>query len=196
MMRYEVRIEEIDGSTDIVPVWAPSDEEAISLAVTWIDYVERRPMYNQPASASVIGSAPEEDDLSDTTTSPNDVAHRRISRDGLELGTLRRPVRQRLIELRGKLMMSESAGWRELREQMNKIGLSPEDCAVVSAELDAVGDPLFGILISRLGSHYGFVRDEGGRLSIGDAQDDPKSTADPLVARLKMALELLNEPGS
>jgi len=43
MMRYEVRVQEIDGSTDIVPVWAPSEEDAINLAVTWIDYVERRP---------------------------------------------------------------------------------------------------------------------------------------------------------
>jgi hypothetical protein len=195
-VRYEVRIQEIDGSFDIVPVWAPSEEEAIDLAVSWIDYVERRPMYHQPASAKVIGASRVEGDLSDAITSPNEVDHRRVSRNGRELGTLRRPVKERLAELIAKLRTSESSGWNELRQQMEATGLSPEGCAVISEGLDASGDPLFGILISRDGFYYGFVRDIDGQLSIGDPQEAPKSAADPLAPATTMALELLHEPGS
>lgn len=195
-MRYEVRIQEIDGSFDIVPVWAPSEEEAIDLAVSWIDYVERRPMYDQPASAKVIGSSREEDDLSDATTSPNEVDHRRVSRNGRELGTLRRPVKERLAELIANLRTSESSGWKELRQRMEATGHLPEGCAIVSEGLDAAGDPLFGILISDEGLHHGFVRDRDGRFSIGDAQEGPKSDDDPLAAASRMALDLLNESGS
>lgn len=195
-MRYEVRIQEIDGSFDIVSVWAPAEKEAIDLAISWIDFVERRPLYEQPASARVIGSSREVGDLSDAITSPNEVDHRRVSRNGRELGTLRRPVKERLAELIAKLRTSESSGWKELRQRMEATGLSPEGCAVVSEGLDASGDPLFGILISRDGFHHGFVRDIDGQLSIGDPQEGPKSAADPLAPATTMALELLDEPGS
>jgi hypothetical protein len=191
MKRYEVRIQEIDGSSDIIPVWAPSEEDAINLAVTWIDYVERRPMYSQPASAKVIGSVKEEGDLSDTTTSPFDVAHRRTSRDGRELGTSRRPVEDRIRETTESMRSSEE--WEELRKAIRAAGLNPQDCVVVSEILDAAGGPASGALIARDRRVFGFVRDRDGQLSIGGGDELPESTAGAFAPSVKVALEILND---
>jgi hypothetical protein len=49
-VRYGVRIEELDASFDIGRVWDPSEEEAIRLVLDFIDYVDRRPLYDRPVS--------------------------------------------------------------------------------------------------------------------------------------------------
>jgi len=80
-MRYEVRIEELDASFDIGRVWAPSEEEAIRLALDFIDYVDRRPLYDRPVSATEIGSTPDPEDLGQASTWEA-VYQRRVSADG------------------------------------------------------------------------------------------------------------------
>jgi hypothetical protein len=190
-MRYEVRILEIDGSTDIVPVWADSEQEAIDRALNFIDYIERRPMYGQPASAVAIGSSIEEGDLSATTSSPEYVAHRRVAADGRELGTIRRPVKARIEEITETMRTSESDGWRRLREAMHDAGLDP-NAAVLVSEIIHGDVPVSGVLITRDSGMFGFVKDRDGNLSIawGDQHESLKRL---LAAASAVAQEILTE---
>jgi hypothetical protein len=189
--RFEVRIEEIDGSTDIVPVWAESAQEAIDRALNFIDYIERRPMYGQPASAVEIGSTLEDGDLSDTITSPELVAHRRIAADGNELGTIRRPVKARILEVTEIMRTSDSDGWRSLREAMRDVGLDPNDCVLV-LEIIHEGVPVSGALIARDGGIFGFVRDRDGTLSVAGGEQQ-ESLVRGFVALSAVAHEILTE---
>ena len=191
MTRFEVRIQEIDGSTDIVPVWAESEQEAIDRALTFIDYIERRPMYGQPASAVEIGSTPEEGDLGGVITSLEAVAHRRVAADGKELGTIRRPVKARIAEITEAMQTSDSDGWRDLRRAIRTAGLEPEDCVLV-LEILHDGDPVSGVLITRGDGIFGFVRDRDGTLSVAGGEP-PESTVRHLAAATAIAHELFNE---
>lgn len=192
MMRFEVRIQEVDGSTDIVPVWAGSEQEAIDRALTFIDYIERRPMYGRPASAVEVGSTLEKGDLSSTTASSEEVAHRRVAADGTELGTIRRPVKARIVEITETMRTSDSDGWRSLREAMREAGLDPNDSVLVSPILH--GDvPVSGILITRDDGIFGFVKDRDGTLSVAGG-DQHKSLKRHLGPTSAVAQEILTEP--
>jgi hypothetical protein len=191
MTRYEVRIQELDGSTDIVPVWADSEKEAIDRALTFIDAIERRPMYGQPALAVEIGSTPEEGDLNNTISPPGEVAHPRVAADGKELGTIRRPVKARIAEITEAMQTSDSDGWRDRRMAIRTAGLDPEDCVLV-LEILHDGDPVSGVLITRGDGIFGFVKHRDGTLSVAGGEQ-PESTIRHLAAATAIAHELFNE---
>jgi hypothetical protein len=192
-MRYEVRVTELDDSEDIVRVWAASADEAVRRVLDFIDYAERRPLYDRPVSVTELGATPDSNDLG-RARNWNDVFHRRVSRDGRELGTLRRPNLDHLAEMASHLRGATTRGWQALRSVMEASGLSPAKGAVVSEILDDERDPVSGILIMADGTAYGFFRNPEGAYSIGGSREwqPPEALAPTRDAALQYLAEDLD----
>ena len=148
--RYEVRLRDTKGYTQIVTVWAEGETEAIERTKLWFAAEHDLGFVWAEEKAERIGFAADAGDL-DVAESDVDVNHRSFSPDGEILSTKFRAEPEHLRRSTQLMRGSPHPTWRRLRERLRERGIDPFDAVVARGTAhEPYPDPVW-LLVHGLG---------------------------------------------